>query len=133
MGRNLHDSSLAGTVTAKAGANATNDDKGELKLRRAETPRPPLQHLRSLGRLLPTHRFTKLLTLFLQCIALSNFSRQFLPRANSTELIHDIPTLLPRYSSMPQRFTLRPGSTCITATATFDDVHHCDGEIDDFG
>ena len=118
MGRNLHDSSLAGTVTAKAGADATNDDKGELNLRRAETLRPPLQHLRSLGRTLLTH-----VTHQISNISPSSALRcqTFFPPAcniNSTELIHGrILTLLSLYSSMLQRFTLRSDSTSIAATA----------------
>jgi len=125
MGRNLHDSSLASTVTAKAGADATNDDKvtnddkGELNLRRAETPRPPIQHLQRLGRTLPTHRFAKLLTLFPPMIALSNH----FPPVLATCQFRRVDS---RHSDAATMIQLN-ASTFHTPAGS--NVHHCDGDI----
>ena len=118
MGRNLHDSSLAGTITAKAGVDATNDDKGELTLRRAETPRPPLQHLRSLGRTLLTHVAHQISNISpssaLHC-------QTFFPPAYSVNSIEShLRTLRRCYhytAQVLQRYTLGSDSTSIAATA----------------
>ena len=133
MGRNLHDSSLAGTITAKAGADATNDDKGELNLRRAETLRPPLQHLRSLGRTLLIHVAHQISNISpssaLRC-------QTFFPPAypvNSIESPTDASTLLSLYSSSASTVHTRIGFDEYCCDGEIDDTHRCDGEIDDFG
>ena len=117
MGRNLHDSSLAGTITAKAGADATNDDKGELNLRRAETLRPPLQHLRSLGRTLLTHVTHQISNISpSSACAVKRFSHQLTPPTPSSHLR----TLRRCYhytAQVLQRYTLGSDSTSIAATA----------------